>query len=95
VEIEEQLAELREPAQRWARSVLEEYDLSDTGRQLVLEGARCIDTIELAREEARSATTEGRYKGTARQHPSIGVERAARADFLAVLKQLNLREDES
>jgi hypothetical protein len=86
------LAELRPPARAWAESVLAEYDLNDTGRQLVLEGARCIDIVEMAREEARTATTEGRYKGTARTHPAIVVERSARQDFLSVLKQLGLEE---
>jgi len=93
MDVEQQLAELREPAQRWARSILAEFDLTDTGRQLVLEGARCLDTIEMAREEQRTATTAGRYAGTARTHPSITVERQARQDFLAVLKQLDLGEE--
>lgn len=95
MDIEQQLTELRKPAQRWARSVIADFDLTPTDLQLVLEGARCLDIVEAAREEQRdTVTTAGRYKGTARTHPSITVERQARADFTAIVKQLALKEED-
>jgi hypothetical protein len=89
---ETQLATLAPHAREWAEAVLDEYQLTATGKALVLEGARALDLIEQAREERTALVKDGRYAGSSKIDSLFTVERGARQDFLRVVSTLKLQE---
>jgi hypothetical protein len=86
---------LRPAAEAWRAEIEATYDLTATGRVLVLEAARCMSLIEEARESRAGLVQEGRYQDTERVSPWLTAEKSARADLLRCLKALHLDQEAS
>jgi len=79
-------------ARRWWRALCGENDLSDAAGRLLLQTAlEALDRMRQAQAqiERDGATTRDRFDQL-KPHPAIAVERDARAQLVAVLRQLNL-----
>jgi P27 family predicted phage terminase small subunit len=80
-----------EAKQLWRR-VVSENDLSDEAGKVILQtGLEAFDRMRSAQAqiEKDGQTTTDRF-GQVKAHPLLAIERDARAQFLAALKQLNL-----
>lgn len=79
----------------WLR-LRDEYGIVDAGGLAVLEqAARCYDRAEEARRmlDREGVVTKDRW-GQRKPHPAATVERDARAQLLAALRQLNIATPE-
>ena len=74
------------------RSILAEFDISDSGGLEILE--RAIESFCRMREAEAIIDVEGltikNHFGEPKEHPAVNIERKARAQFLLAIKQLNL-----
>ncbi len=79
-------------ARRWWAKIADEYSIDDEAGLLVLQTA--FEAFDRMRAAQAQVSTEGstvtdRFNQT-KAHPLLPIERDARAQFLAALKQLNL-----
>ena len=79
-------------AKRWWRALMTENDISDAAGRLLLQTA--LEAFDRMREaqvqiEGDGSVVLDRF-GQAKSHPSVAVERDARAQVMAALRQLNL-----
>jgi P27 family predicted phage terminase small subunit len=79
-------------AQRWWRSIISEYGISDGAGLLLLQQAlEAFDRVRGAQAQiAQDGLVSRGSKRQARAHPLLAVERDSRAAMLASLRSLNL-----
>lgn len=79
-------------AQRWWRSIVAEYQISDGAGLLLLQSAlEALDRVRAAQAAiAADGLVQSGSKRQPRAHPLLAVERDARSAMLAALKALNL-----
>ena len=83
---------LSSEAQQWWNELMQENDISDAAGRLLLQTA--LEAFDRLREAQQQITAEGavvldRFEQQ-KSHPAVTVERDARAQMMAALKQLNL-----
>ena len=79
-------------ARAWWRGLVAEFEITDTAGRLILQtGCEAFDRMRGAQKaiETDGVTITDRW-GQTKPHPLLPVERDARAQMLATLKQLNL-----
>lgn len=76
---------------RWATSVLDDFEATDSQRLLIVTAAEAWDRAAQSRRTiaADGAFVPDRY-GTPKAHPALDVEHKARAQFAAIVRQLGL-----
>lgn len=77
---------------RWWAKIADEYSIDDEAGLLVLQTAfEAFDRMRAAQAQvgAEGSTVTDRF-GQTKAHPLLPIERDARGQFLAALKQLNL-----
>ena len=83
---------LSEPAKKWYRRLLAEFEIRDDAGRLLLETAmRAFDRGESARAllERDGVVITDRW-GQSKPHPAAAIERDARSGMLAAMRALNL-----
>jgi hypothetical protein len=82
---------LTRSATSWARSVLDDFDATESQVRLVIAAAEAWDRAQQAR---RAVSRDGAYwkdrLGNLRPHPGLAVERESRAAFARIVGQLDL-----
>ncbi len=78
-------------SKRWFRSVVREWQLSDTDVKVLTAAAEALDRAEAAR---RTLAAEGSYyrddRGIIHSHPAVGVESAAKKLAAKLINDLRL-----
>lgn len=78
-------------ARAWWRSVVEEYELTDTDLRLVRLAAEALDRAEQARQVLqRKGLTYADPKRGPRMRPEVVIEKDSRAAFAKLIRQLGL-----
>lgn len=85
---------LSEPARRWWRSVVRDYDLESHELQLLTAAAECLDRVEECRAiiDKEGLTYVDRF-GQPKPRPEISIERLQRLAFARLVKSLDLDGD--
>jgi P27 family predicted phage terminase small subunit len=83
---------LSTPAKRWWRAIKAEFSIDDPGGLLVLTAAaEAFDRMKQAQAlvDEQGLTVKDRF-GQPKSHPAVVIERDARAQMLAALRDLRL-----
>ncbi len=83
---------LKPPGAKLWRELIDEYGIGDpAGLALVATAAECVDRMRAAQASIaeHGELVKDRY-GTPKLNPACGLEKDARAGFLAALRALNL-----
>jgi len=86
---------LRPDTAKWWLEVVSDFELEPHHVKLLTLAAEALDRATQAREAIKKdgAYLPGRYEGSIRAHPAIGVERDSRLAFARLVRELGLDGD--